>query len=63
MTIENQTSELNTPVVPNESLLPLVGIDVVNGQLHIKVNKEMPDWHVLGLLDAAATLLRSKYKF
>ena len=63
MTIENQTSELNTPLTPEQTIAPLVGVNVIDGRLHITVNQEMNDWEALGLLDAAATLLRSKYKF
>ncbi len=63
MTIENQTSELNTPLTSEQTIAPLVGVNVIDGRLHITVNQEMNDWEALGLLDAAATLLRSKYKF
>ena len=63
MTIENQTSEVNTPLTPEQSVAPLLGLNIVDGKLHITVNQEMTDWQALGLLDAAATLLRSKYKF
>lgn len=63
MTIENQTSELNTPLTSEQTISPLVGVNVIDGRLHITVNQEMNDWEALGLLDAAATLLRSKYKF
>lgn len=63
MTIENQTSELNTPVTPELNLAPMLGLNMIDGKLHITVNQDMADWQALGLLDAAATLLRSKYKF
>ena len=63
MTIENQTSELNTPLTSEQTIAPLVGVNVIDGRLHITFNQEMNDWEALGLLDAAATLLRSKYKF
>lgn len=63
MTIENQTSELNTSVTAEQTLAPMLGLNMIDGKLHITVNQDMADWQALGLLDAAAALLRSKYKF